>query len=118
MQKVLIVDDHPPLRRALTDYFERGGYSVEATGDRLEAIRHLQSCSFYAAIIDLKLSGPRGREGFELLELSRQACPTTRTVMLTSCAGAEEEEEARRLGAVAFLTKPVPLADLMRATVG
>jgi DNA-binding NtrC family response regulator len=118
MQRVLIVDDHAPIRRALTDYFERGGFSVASTGDLLEAIRHIQSCDFVAAIIDLRLSGPRGREGFELLELSSRICPGTRTVMLTSCAGPREEEEARRLGAAAFLTKPLPLADVMRAAIG
>jgi len=116
--RVLIVDDHAPLRATLTEFFERRGFEVDSTGDPCQAESLLAGSGYAAAVIDLSLSGPGGREGFELLEFMRMACPSTRTVLLTSSAGRREREEALRRGAAAFLTKPVPLAELLAAIQG
>jgi DNA-binding response OmpR family regulator len=116
--RVLIVDDHPPLRSTLSDFFERRGFEVDSTGEQGRAESLLVAESYTAAILDLSLSGPGGREGFELLELARRTSPSTRAVLLTSNAGGRERAEALRRGASAFLTKPVPLAELLAAVLG
>jgi len=112
------VDDHAPLRSTLSDFFERRGFEVDSTGEQGMAESLLAGGVYTAAVIDLSLSGPGGREGFELLEFTRIVCPSTRAVLLTSNAGRRERAEALRRGASAFLTKPVPLAELLAAIRG
>lgn len=115
VNRVLIVDDHAPLRSTLTEFFERRGFEVDSTGDQSRAESLLAGGGYGAAVLDLSLSGPGGREGFELLEFTRVVCPGTRAVLLTSHAGRREQAEALRRGAAAFLVKPVPLARLLDA---
>lgn len=116
--RVLIVDDHAPLRSTLTDFFVRRGFDVDSTGEQATAESLLAGSVYQAAVIDLSLSGAAGREGFELLEFTRIVCPGTRAVLLTSNAGSRVRAEALRRGASAFLTKPVPLAQLLSAIEG
>jgi DNA-binding response OmpR family regulator len=116
--RVLIVDDHAPLRSTLTEFFERQGLAVDSTGDQGEAEALLAAGGYQAAILDLSLSGPAGREGLELLEYTRMVCPGTRAVLLTSNAGRREQSEALRRGAAAYLIKPVPLGELLDAIQG
>jgi DNA-binding NarL/FixJ family response regulator len=118
VKRVLIVDDHAPLRSTLKEFFERRGFEVDSTGEQGHAESLLAASRYAAAVIDLSLSGPGGREGLELLELTRLVCPATRAVLLTSNAGPRERAEALRRGAAAFLTKPVPLAELLDAIQG
>lgn len=67
----------------------------------------------YAAVIaDLSLTGSRGAEGLELVRWARERDASTRIIILTAYGSGETEREARRLGASAFLRKPLPLSEI------
>ena len=110
--RLLIVDDESAIRFALAEYFRGVGWSVDSAAEKEEA-EALLACTAYAVVIaDLRLTGVHGIEGLDIVQWSRHLRPETRVVLLTGNATPEIEAEARRLGADAFLQKPLPLTQL------
>jgi len=62
-------------------------------------------------VLDLKMPGI---DGMEVLRRVRQAYPQVQVVMLTGHGSEKDEAEARRLGAFAYLQKPVDIEKLVR----
>ena len=69
-----------------------------------------------AAIIELRLKG--SGSGMTLLELLRRELPEIRAVVLTSYASVATAVRATRLGAVAYLAKPVAPSQLLTVLDG
>jgi DNA-binding response OmpR family regulator len=106
------VDDEEAIRFALAEYFRGNGWTVDSAAEKEEA-EALLACTTYTAVIaDLRLTGIHGVEGLDIVQWSRHLRPETRVVLLTGNGTPELELEARRLGADAFLHKPLPLPQL------
>jgi len=117
-RRLLIIDDEPAIRFALSDYFRECGWVVDAAAEKEEA-EALLACTEYAVVIaDLRLTGIYGMEGLDIIEWSRHLWPATRVVLLTGYGTPEIEAEARRRGADALLHKPLPLPELERVVAG
>ena len=110
--RLLVVDDEPAIRFALSEYFTTQGWTVDSAAEKEEA-EALLACTEYAAVIaDLRLTGIYGVEGLDIIRWSHRLRSETRVVLLTGNGTAEIESEARRRGADAVLHKPLPLPDL------
>lgn len=112
--RLLIVDDEPAIRFALCDYFHECGWEVDAAAEKEEAEALLAHTEYAVVIADLRLTGIYGIEGLDIIQWSRHLRPETRVILLTGNGTPEIEAEARRLGADAFLYKPLPLPELER----
>ena len=105
MSKVLIVDDDPDIRMALSITLQDAGYSVceAATGD--EAFEAALISQPDAVLLDITLPG---RDGFAVLQDLRQQ-PATHgipVVMLSGRAELANRERSRVLDAFDYITKP------------
>jgi DNA-binding NarL/FixJ family response regulator len=109
-ETVLVADDHPLFRQALTLAVMRvrpAARIVEA-GTLAAAARAAGDADDLALIIlDLKMPGAVGYSGIALLHAERPAVPI---LVVSSAEGASAAEEARSFGAVAFLRKDSDLA--------
>ena len=110
--RVLIVDDEETILRALSQHFTRRGFVVECAQEREEAEALLSHGTFDLLFADVRLTGFSSVEGLELVGFARHRFPDIRVVLLTGFGSPEVEATARRLGADAYLTKPVRLAEL------
>jgi len=111
---VLLADDSISVRKVLGRQLGAAGWEVVVVADGEQALEALRERTFAALITDIEM--PR-LNGFELLDLVRRR-PETRelpAIVLTSRAGAKHRELARRLGATAYLSKPVDLSALLAA---
>jgi len=111
---VLLADDSISVRKVLGRQLGAAGWEVVVVADGEQALAALRERPFAALITDIEM--PR-LNGFELLDLLRRR-PETRelpAIVLTSRAGAKHRELARRLGATAYLSKPVDLGALLAA---
>ena len=101
--RILVVDDDPSFRAAVTDLLAERGFAVSGyAADREEAVAALQSQRPDAILLDIWLSGSNGLEMLRELR-ARDYCPP---VLLTSSnADAVTNLMAVQLGAVGFVPK-------------
>ena len=110
---VLIVDDHPWVRRGLTDLFaqtediEVVGISKDGRDAVLKTIKHSPD------VVLMDISMPY-MDGIEACGFLLKACPEARVVMLTSFPGKERVKQALAAGAVGYLLKDTPPDELLR----
>ena len=108
--KVLFVDDEEELVSTVVERLElRSIDAVGATsGD--EALHRLREGSFDVVVVDVKMPGIGG---IEVLRTINRRHPGVKVILMTGHGSAEDSEIGRRLGAVAYLQKPVDLEDLL-----
>lgn len=109
MPSVLIVDDEPNQRRALSIALRLEGFEVCAAGTALEALEVLRTATIDVALVDLMMPGVNG---LDLARQMRTLHPSV-PVVLTSAYHLSERQLARAdAGVVGFVPKPCPMADV------
>jgi DNA-binding response OmpR family regulator len=117
--KILIVDDDPDLRRAMTLRLRANHYDIVQASDGYSAIAMAQKERPGLIILDLGL--PAG-DGFTVLKRLHDADTLSNIPVIVLTAGSPQFNERKSLqaGAVAFLQKPADnseLLDVIRATL-
>ena len=106
---VLLVDDEPGMTETLSDIFIEMGHEVAVAKDGPEAVRLVQERRYGLALIDIMMPG---MNGIEVLKKVKEVRPAIKVVMMTAFALDELIEEARSLGAVDVLFKPLQIEKL------
>jgi DNA-binding NarL/FixJ family response regulator len=110
--RVLVVDDHPAFRRALTSALSMVE-EIEVAGEAgggLEATEQVQVIEPDLVIMDLSMPDISGIEAMREIHRRRPDLPV---VFLTAHADPGVEREARAAGARGFLAKGSALEDLV-----
>lgn len=104
---VLVVDDSISLRRTVSDFIKRMGWSPIEAKDGLEALEILQSTSIRPDVILLDIEMPR-MDGYELASVLRrnESYQHTPIIMLTSRSEEKHRRKAFESGATEYLVKP------------
>jgi CheY-like chemotaxis protein len=112
---VLMVDDDPDVREALTRVLVDGGYQIIAAADGYEAINVLRDQGAPHLIL-LAAALPGGLDGYQLCKLLRENAATSQVpmVLLSDTNSFISKMRGRMAGAVAELVKPFEGADLLR----
>jgi DNA-binding NarL/FixJ family response regulator len=112
--RVLIVDDHPLMRKGLADILE-GIDDIQVVGsaeDGAAALALAHAVRPDIVLMDISMPGMDGIEATErLIEMDTGA----RVVMLTSYSEREKITQALAAGAVSYLTKDSPPDAVVRA---
>ena len=109
---MLIVDDHPLVRRGLTSLLN-GVADISVVGaaaDGEEAVAYVAEERPDIVLMDISMPG---MDGFEALRRLLKAVPGTRVVMLTSFSDHDLVIEAIDTGAIGFLLKDADPSDLI-----
>jgi len=111
---ILCVDDDRNLCKILSEALVGEGYAVRSVFDGDHALAELAEDPPDLVLLDLIL--PR-KDGFQVLEALRAmeapVCDTP-VVLITGCSPTpQDRERAKSLSAAEFLTKPVPLTELL-----
>ena len=108
----LVVEDSISSRKALAQFLQDLGFVVRTAKDGVEALNQIQNQTPSLVITDLEM--PR-MNGLELCDHLRTNKATTHIpiVMLTSKTSIKHKQEATRLGASAFVTKPYEEDELL-----
>lgn len=101
--KILIIDDNKFLRFTLSALLEDSGFRPLTAADPDKAIREINSKHPDLIILDKKLSGS---DGFDLLPKLKQLNKNVPVILLTAYADQQTENQAIKLGADAFVSKP------------
>lgn len=103
---LLIVDDDPQVVQMLRRFGADAGYRVESRGDGRNTVPHLREIGADVALIDLHMPEVGG---LEVLKAMRASAPQCRPILMTGEGSIESAIEAVKLGALDYLTKPLPL---------
>ncbi len=112
--RILLVDDQRQVSRMLRTSLELSGqdYSVVDVSSGEEALNELARGPVDLLVTDLRLPGI---SGLELLAKVRDLNPHARAIVITGAPTDEIQEEARALGVVAFLRKPLGTSFFLEA---
>ena len=102
---ILVVDDSPEIRRYLTLALELDHYKVETASSGEEASQRLRNgCNAAIVLLDLQMPG---MDGLETLRHLRSLRPEIKVIMCSAVDDPDTVQQAVRLGAQAYLVKPI-----------
>ena len=108
---ILIADDDPGIRLAVSDYLELSGYSVIAAKNGQEALSLLESYHPHLLVSDIKMPI---KDGYELVRQVRQR-PEFRllpVIFLTERGSTDERIRGYQTGCDLYLPKPFEMEEL------
>ena len=108
--RVLLVEDHKPLVRALRQGLEEEGLAVDVALDGEEADFKARTSQYDAIVLDIML--PK-KDGLTLLKEWRQAGLKAHVLMLTARGTLDDKVRGLDTGADDYLTKPFELEELL-----
>ena len=101
--QVLLVDDDPHLRQALSQTLDLAGFQVSTRADAQGLAAQLPTDWPGVVVSDIRMPG---LDGLQLLEQLQQADPQLPVILITGHGDVPMAVEAMRVGAYDFLEKP------------
>ncbi|MGI5835570.1 MAG: histidine kinase N-terminal 7TM domain-containing protein [Chloroflexota bacterium] len=113
-ETLLVVDDDRLQRDVTRQLLERLGYRVVEAASGGEALAYLAENPVDLILLDMIM--PPGIDGTETYRRALEIRPNTPAIIVSGFAESERVREAQRLGAGAYIRKPVNQERLARAT--
>jgi len=98
---VLVVDDEPIVRESIRDWLTEAGYRVATAETGEQALELVKTQDFSVLVVDLRLPG---KTGLAVLAAIKEERPWIKSIVITAYPSSETAQEARRLGAVDYLS--------------
>jgi DNA-binding response OmpR family regulator len=113
MERILVVDDEPGIRKVLHGVLESAGYHVDAADSGEAALERLAQADYDLLLVDIQMGE---LDGLGLIERARPGHPTLATVILTGFATVDSAVWALHESVDDYLVKPAS-PDSIRAAV-
>jgi DNA-binding response OmpR family regulator len=108
--RVLLIEDHKPLIRALRQGLEEEGFAVDVASDGQEGDYKARTAEYDVIILDIML--PK-EDGLSLLQRWRKDNLNAQVLVLTARGSMEDKVKGLDLGADDYMTKPFELEELL-----
>jgi len=109
---LLVVEDDGEMRDLLRKVLEKEGYSVSVAADGHEALTVLPQAAIDLIITDMLMPDDGG---LELLRVVHETQPLLPVIIITAFGDWGSYSRALELGAAAFISKPLKMAELVGA---
>jgi DNA-binding NtrC family response regulator len=109
---LLIVEDDPEMRDLLRKVLEKEGFQVSVSENGHQAAASLSRNPFDLVVTDMLMPDDGG---LELLRTIRETQPTLPVIIITAFGDWRSYSRALELGAAAFISKPLKMAELIVA---
>ena len=106
MIRLLVVDDEAEICDFLKSFFEERDFDVQTAFSGEEALKAVDTFQPQVVLLDIKMGNV---DGLTVLRQVKQKNPKLKVIMVTALETAEKIEEAMRLGADNYITKPLSL---------
>ena len=108
--RVLFVDDEKGLVSAVVTRLKMRDIEAHGVTSSLDALRKLEDEKFDVVVLDVRMPDIGG---LDVLRRFRDKYPNLQVVLMSGHGSIENKEEGERLGAFAYLQKPVEIEDLV-----
>src|SRR5215470_17366049 len=113
---IVVAENDDGTRTVLASALARSGYDVASVSDGQLVLSTLESGNVGLLILDLRMPGMNGWEVLRRLKADpgngRPAVTRPPVIVISAQSDPETQQFATRLGAAAFLAKPIDLNDL------
>lgn len=106
-----IVDDKPTIRNLLEEFFQQEGFTVYTADDGKKAITLVEEVSPHILLMDLRMPDMNGVEALQEIKKIR---PEQLVIMMTAYGEEDIVEQAIKLGACDYISKPFDLYELAK----
>jgi DNA-binding response OmpR family regulator len=106
---VLVVDDEENFLNLTASVLSKEGYHVVTAGDGVGALAHADREKIPLAVVDINMEP---MTGVEVLAELKKRDPTTHVIVVSGAQTESTRNECARLGAEAYLRKPIEMAEL------
>jgi len=104
--RLLVVDDEPEICDFLKSFFEDRDFDVQTALSGERALELVETFKPQVMLLDIKMGSV---DGISVLRKVKEKNPKTKVIMVTALETTEKIEEAMRLGADNYITKPLSL---------
>uniref|UniRef100_UPI00102B3CD3 ATP-binding protein n=1 Tax=Candidatus Magnetaquicoccus inordinatus TaxID=2496818 RepID=UPI00102B3CD3 len=113
--QILLVEDTEDNQWLFAAYLKKSPHRLTIAGNGLEAISHIHSTTFDLVFMDIQMPGMNGYEATRQIRQWEQqkGLPPVTIVALTAQAYEEDEQNCRKCGCDAYLTKPLKKQKLL-----
>ena len=111
VKEILIVDDQPGIRLLLNEVFKKDGYVTHLAPNGVEALKIFDQEQIDCVLLDMKIPGMNGIEILQKLKEKNKDVPV---MMMTAYGEQDLIDEALRLGASNYFTKPFNIFDVLK----
>lgn len=112
VKKLLIVDDQQGIRLLLNEVFKREGYETFLAANGIEALDIAERIKPDGVLLDMKIPG---MDGIEILKRLKSKMHEVPVVMMTAYGELDLIQEAMKLGAAHYFTKPFDIYEVRDA---
>ncbi len=112
METILLVDDEEFFRDRMNRAFIRRKYTTFIASCYDEAMKIIACHTPSMAVVDLKMPG---KSGLQLVKDGLKIVPDLNMIVLTGYGSIATATEAIKLGAIAYLAKPVDVDEIIKA---
>lgn len=109
MKKILIIEDDPVNQHLLRNMLSQEGYIIESIMDGLDILNDLTVLKSDLILLDMMI--PHLYESSDLINLYKDI--NTPTIVMSSIDREDGEYFAKKIGALAFFSKPVNYLELL-----
>lgn len=106
MIKLLVVDDEPEICDFLKSFFEDRDFEVQTVSSGEKALELIEIFHPQVMLLDIKMGS---MDGLEVLKQIKKKNSKIKVIMVTALETTDKIEEAMRLGADNYITKPLSL---------
>ena len=106
MTRLLVVDDEPEICDFLKSFFEDRDFEVRTALSGERALELVETYRPHVMLLDIKMGNV---DGLAVLRKVKEKNPKLKVIMVTALETTEKIEEAMRLGADNYITKPLSL---------
>ena len=113
LPRLLVVDDEPQIRKAVTEWFSQRGFHVSEAENGRRAVEVCTSETFDIVLIDMEMPVMKGPEAIKAIRSLHPCLP-----IIVFSGYSQDLEEATEFGANRVLQKPLSLRDLEQEVRG
>ncbi len=111
MKRLMVVDDESEICDFLKLFFEERGFEVTVALSGQKALEAVSAVKPHVILLDIHMPG---MDGLSTLREIKKRQPDCKVIMVTALETRDKIEEAMRLGADNYITKPLSLEYLER----
>lgn len=108
--KLLLVEDHDPLRQQLQNMLEKHEFVCEEASNFKQAIEKIALYEYDLIIVDINLPGG---SGLEIIRKAKKDMPQTAIMIISARDAITQRIEGLEIGADDYISKPFDMSELL-----